>query len=576
MRRASNSFSKSQAKVFSPAFPPRSLRLGGCILFCLLALAAKKPAPPPIPVTYSTPSAAFPGATTDITFDGAISGDAISMWTSFPAETSPLASENNKPRFRLKLPATASVGIGAVRVTTTKGTSSLQLFMIDDLPTATRATGPIPLKHPQEISPPIAIDGACEPLTADCFAFTAHKGQRICIDAVAGRLGSKLDPVLRLLDSSGRELAFCDDAPGAGSDARLAHTFAQDGRYLIELRDANYEGSPNHRYRLRIGDFPLVTAPFPLMCKRGSETQIAFAAVGAVDPDRLQPVTLKFPADTQRALLSVKYPPRNSIAQGSAFVSVIATDADVIIASQSKTIPITIPSSINGHFAAPSAEHRFTFSAHQADHLSFRGQTRSLGSPCELFLQLLKPDGTPLFASKPTAPDEGTLDVTIPTDAEYTLSAQEVTRASGPGIVYALEVARVTPGFSLSVDAEKVDVSAGHTFKLKVKCTRREFDGPITLSLEGLPSACELKNQTIPKGKTETDLEVKLLGPLSTTAPAAVPPLHFKILGKATIANAESSSIASTLPALKRLFPRLASSVPELDGLIALSLPQAK
>src|SRR5205823_1772361 len=83
----------------------------------------------------------------------------------------------------------------------------LQLPMIDDLPTVARAAGPLPLDHPQEISPPIAIDGATESFAADCFAFTAQKGQRISIDAVAGRLGSKLDPVLRLLDSAGRELA---------------------------------------------------------------------------------------------------------------------------------------------------------------------------------------------------------------------------------------------------------------------------------------------------------------------------------------------------------------------------------
>ena len=61
--------------------------------------------------------------------------------------------------------------------------------------------------------------------------------------------GENWGRLVRVLDSDGRELVYCDDAPGAGSDCRFSHTFAAAGAYLIEIRDVNYEGGVEYRYR---------------------------------------------------------------------------------------------------------------------------------------------------------------------------------------------------------------------------------------------------------------------------------------------------------------------------------------
>ena len=159
------------------------------------------------------------------------------------------------------------VGIGAVRLSTASGVSSLQLFMIDDLPTdldAGKNTANVTLAAAQPLRAGVAVDGNCEPLAARYFRLSGKKGERVSIEIVAQRLGSKLDPIVRLLDSTGRELAFCDDTPGLGSDCRFGYTFPADGECLIELRDANYDGGADYRYRLRVGDFPLATNLFPL------------------------------------------------------------------------------------------------------------------------------------------------------------------------------------------------------------------------------------------------------------------------------------------------------------------------
>src|SRR5207249_172983 len=112
------------------------------------------------------------------------------------------------------------------------------------------------MTNAQQLKLPVAVDGASDELSFDYYKFTAKKGQRISFEIVAQRLGSRLDPVLRLLDAKGRELEYCDDDPGAGADSRFAHRFAAGGKYFLEIRDVNYQGGPQYFYRLRVGNLP--------------------------------------------------------------------------------------------------------------------------------------------------------------------------------------------------------------------------------------------------------------------------------------------------------------------------------
>ena len=121
---------------------------------------------------------------------------------------------------------------------------------------------------------PVAVDGTCEPETFDFYKFNAAAGQRITCEVVARRLGYALDPAIRLLDATGKELAYSDDEPGIGADCRFAHTFAAAGTYTLEIRDIRYAGGPTHRYRMRIGNFPLSTTTFPMGARRGSTPKL--------------------------------------------------------------------------------------------------------------------------------------------------------------------------------------------------------------------------------------------------------------------------------------------------------------
>jgi hypothetical protein len=541
-----------------------------CLAGWVVAWGQRRPQTPVVETTYSVPSAVAPGGTTEITFFNAPAGEPVGLWTSFAATVRFLGAEGGKVRCQIDVPADVPVGIAAVRLFTTGGASSLQLLMIDDLPSVRGAADNTAAKSAQIVSAGAAIDGACEAVSSDYFALAASKGQRISIEAVAQRIGSKMDPMIRLLDSAGRELAYCDDGPGAGADPRISHRFEADGQYLIEIRDANHEGGADYRYRLRIGDFPLAIAPFPLGAARGSNANLS---IDTLDSDSIGPITVTIPAQGVRRSIGVKHRGGES----SGFVSLICDDIDEVLASGNNTaaataVPLVIPSATSGRFDKAGVRRFYAVSLRKGQRIVVRARTRSLGSPCDALIRLLTAEGSKVAQSTSTAAEDASLEFTAGADGQYHIVVDELARLAGPGMVFRLEIENSGADFEVSVETEKVNVAAGGTFRIKVTATRREFNGPITLSLagDGGVSGFEVKNATIGKDKKETELEVRVPAGFSAGV------VQFRILGRAKIGDAEVERIVSTLPALKLLFPRLAYPPGELDGLIGLGVKRVK
>ena len=91
------------------------------------------------------------------------------------------------------------------------------------------------------------------PGEADVWQVTAHKGEKFLLDLRAGRLGSLLDSVLTILDSSGKRLATCDDMAPGQTDSRLTWNVPADGMYRIRVEDRlPSRGGPQYAYRLDV------------------------------------------------------------------------------------------------------------------------------------------------------------------------------------------------------------------------------------------------------------------------------------------------------------------------------------
>ena len=548
-------------------------------LLAVLVIAACYGAPvfaQPPAVNYPAPAAALVGQTTDITLSGGNLAGPTAFWTNLPAAKIELAPgiEGNGAKadqvvYRCTLPAETPVGVYAFRLATAKGVSNVRLVMADDLASVADNGNNKTLPTAQAVVFPTAVDGAAEAESYDFYKLTVPSGQRISVEVVARRLGSALDPVIRLLDAAGRELAYSDDEPGIGADCRFAYQFATAGDYFLELRDIRYQGGPNHRYRLRIGNFPLVNTPFPMAGQKGTSPKLTAAGPSS---DDVSPLNIAVPSEVAsgRLPMAVKY----SQGQGSAGLTLIASGGPEQIEFEPNDAPesataVTLPWSINGRFETPKDRDWFEFQAKKGDRFLFTGRTRSISSPTDLFLRLYNATGGLLVEAEDSGMEEGVLNFTFPEDGAYRLMVEDLLRRGGPEQVYRIDIDRYQPGFSLSVDAEKYDAPKGGVFVAKVTSVRRDYNGAIALSVVGVEGA-QVANNVIPEGKNETTMSVTLPANLESGLLRLV-----RVVGQAKIGEADFRATASTLVPLRGQLNGLPYPPAELDGAVGLGIGPA-
>ena len=125
-------------------------------------------------------------------------------------------------------------------------------------------------------------------------------------------------------------------------------------------------------------------------------------------------------------------------------------------------------------------------------------------------------------------------------------------------------------GFVLEADAEKAEATPGGSFTVKVTVARRDYTGPITLSLAGIEGA-KLADEVIKDKAANTTLKVTLP---DNAEPGSL--THFRIVGRAKIGEVEFATTARTTLALRKIYPTMPFPPRELDGPIALGVKGKK
>ncbi len=527
----------------------------------------------PPALNFAIPAGVAPGKATDVVFHGGNLAGASGVWTSFPsqAELTPSLEGNGKQpasvSFRLTVPADAPLGVGGIRVTGPGGVSNLRLVLVDDLPSVNDAGNNKTLETAQAITPPVAIDGAADGEASDFYKFTAAAGQRISVEVFARRLGSPLDPMIRLLSADGHELAFSDDEPTTGADCRFSHKFAAAGDYYLEIRDIRYQGGGTHRYRVRVGDFPLASVPYPLAAQKGASASVQVAGKGVELP---APMAVTMPPEVPAGRLNVaaSYAP----GQGSSWFTLLATDAPEQLEVEpndapEQSTPVKFPGAIEGRFETPGDRDFYQFEAKKGERYVFAGQTRALGSPSDLFMRLYNAEGGVIAEAEDNGNEEGSLNATFPADGIYRLRVEDTNRRGGLDEVYRVVVEPYHAGFTLAAAAEKVDAPQNGVFVVKVTAARRDYNGPITLGVEGAGEGCTVRNNIIPEGKPEATMSVTI-GPSLSAGQLA----QIRIFGTAKIGESEFRAAASTLTALRAALSGLPFPPAGLDHDLALGV----
>jgi hypothetical protein len=524
------------------------------------------------------PVGAQRGTTLEITLSGANLAEPTSFATSFPTKiTFPSDNNNGKDKAKLRvlveIPSDAPLGFHSVRLATARGISNLRLFCIDDLPQVAEKDGNHSQSTAQAVPVPCVVGGTADVELSDYFKFAVKAGQRLSFEVLGRRLGSFFDPQISLFDlRTGRELpgGHSNDAPGLQTDARLTYVFKEAGEYAIEIRDVMYRGGKDFPYRLRIGDFPCATTPIPMAARRGGQVRVHFAGTML---DGVAPVEVVVPADP--GVNAVWVAPRGANGLYGWPVALALSNHEELVEQEPNNEPsranrIPVPGGITGQFLERGDIDHFVFAAKKGQRCLIEAHTQELNSPTEVYMILKDAKGSQLATINPAAAPR--IDFVAPADGDYTLSAEHLLYWSGPAESYRITVLPYEAGFDLAPALDRFDVPAGSPLGIPIYVVRRDYSGPIDVSVLGHPDITG--NVTIPAGKPAAPNQPA--GTLFVRTHPATPVGSYEIAiqGSATINGKTVIHSASQRAVISQSLAGLPYPPPQLFSKVAIAVTE--
>jgi hypothetical protein len=386
---------------------------------------------------------------------------------------------------RVRIAADAPLGNRGYCVWTAQGATPARPFVVGDLPEVVEDEidgDPVPVP----VTLPVTINGRIFPREdVDLWSFPARKGQTICAEVNAARLGSPLDARLEVLDPHGRSVVENDDTFGA--DPFVRFTAAEDGNYQIKIHDVNFRGGQAYVYRLTLTAGPHVERAYPLGGRRGTATKFTLTGQG-LPPG---PVEIALPADAP-----ADYAHR--LAADGKLTNPFRLDLDDLpeVAERepnddpthARTVPF--PAVANGRIDRPGDVDTWAVLLRKGEACAFELRAARLGSPLQGVLVVADAAGKELARAEGDGGADPRLAFTAPADGTYLLRVSDRFRSrGGPDFAYRLRIDHPpSADFRLQLGADAVTVPRGGEARLKVQAEQLGgFAGPIPLRVEGLP-----------------------------------------------------------------------------------------
>ncbi|NMC22032.1 MAG: hypothetical protein GYA33_16620 [Thermogutta sp.] len=458
----------------------------------------------------------------------------------------------------------AKPGRREIRVVTKRGISNPLPFFVDQVPEVARK----PMKTSQkqvlgkewqaqrkrppeeeelQITLPCTMNGQVAAGEVNRYRFLAAKGQRLVISVKARALipyvpdavPGWFQPIIRLSDADGRELAFADDFR-FHPDPVMYFEVPDDGEYVLSITDALFRGRESFVYRVTIGELPYLTDIFPLGGRVGEAVKLEMsgwnledAAISPPPPDAAPGIHLlsasKGPYVTNPLPFALDTLPECLDQESN----------DAAANAQKVALPIIV----NGRTDKPGDWDVFEVEGRAGETVVAEVLARRLGSPLDSFLKVTTADGKVLAVNDDhfdaasglnTDHADSYLMVKLPADGKYYIHVGDTRRQSGKEFAYRLRISPPRPDFELRVVPSRVILRSNASVALTVYAIRKDgFDGPITLGFKDLPAGLESPGATLPAGKEVVQLAVK------TTLAAMDAPVNVKVIGTAKVGEQE-------------------------------------
>jgi len=387
---------------------------------------------------------------------------------------------------QITIASDAPLGQALWRISCAQGGTGTRPFLVGDLPEHIETESNSTPARAELLSLPVTLNGQVYgERDIDFYRLKLKKGQVLVCDVLAGRIGSRLDPMVQLLDADGRLL----DAQQIriGRDPVIALEAPRDGDYLLRVANITFHGNAACVYRITLSTRPLVVSAFPAGGKAGTKSIVEFHTMtGRPGPLAVDQQQITFPA---AGGVIQPWGARGPSLSVNGNHHATETEPNNGSESAGKTAPGT---TMYGRLADARDLDRFTFTATKGRRYSLAARAAIPGAPTLPVLTLSDAQGKRLGRATAVGnPDgEARIEWSATADGKCEIELRDLRFGSrgGSDFLYQLTLNEAAPGFSLHAGSDAINLmqekDAGLT--LRVKRTGG-FQGPIDLALEGLP-----------------------------------------------------------------------------------------
>ncbi len=384
-------------------------------------------------------------------------------------------------------------------------------------------------KSPQKIAAlPALINGRLEKSgDVDSYAVTLKQGETLVAWVEAYVLAATFDPLLRVVDENGLQLAFNHD--GRTLDPFLAWPAPHDGTFVVQLMGFTYPPNAEERlaggedciYRLHLTNGPFVQSTRPLCVPRERKTAVRLAGwnlrdeYAEIDTTHLAPNARSVELNLPGILSDVPVMTSNT----SEILEIEPNDT--IALAQ----PIDLPAAITGLISPAGDEDHFAFFAEKQHAYELALSAAEYASPLDAWLEINAKDGKSLARNEDAAGGRiRRLNWTAPSDGFYFAGVGDITHHGGRNFIYHLTLQESKPEISATVADPSFVLKAGKTEEVKVTLKRSGgFKSKLHLSAENLPAGVTAEPMEI--GEKGNDTTIKLTA--AADVKAANQPIQF-------------------------------------------------
>jgi len=498
------------------------------IIGCLVPLAGFPAAADPPAIQDLRPAGVQRGEPTRLEIRGEALGANPRLIAPFRFEVEAESASEDAARWRLELTAASEtpVGVYPIRVRTDHGISNPFLLAVGQLTQVDDEENNNTIEKAQVIPSPCVVDGRCEGNDVDVFRFPGRAGERVVVDARCARIGSGLDPTLRLTTASGRFVASDDDTTGLRTDARLVVELPEDGDYLVELSDTQYRGGNRPAYRLVVGPVPLAAEVDPL---GGSVGQTVGLELRGGTLGDLEIAAARLDAGWETDRLFPRLPARALGGRFADSVHDIELPHPLVVSARpefreprsSAADPLRLvpPVVINGRLSEQSETDRYELVVEPGRQYRVEVEASRIGSGLDGVLRVRRSDGSVIergddttveIQNKGRGDDALRIDTTdpalnfqTPEDVSVVgIELRDLSHRGGVGFPYRIRVEPLEPALEVELLATEANVPRGGTRNLPINVVRTGLDGPITLRAVGLPDGLSAMEGSVPRGRS--------------------------------------------------------------------------